>query len=125
MKTVLVADDEPMVTAIIASQLSEAGYLAQTAADGQSALDFIEKNHPDLVILDIFMPRLSGAEVLVSMREHDETRGTPIIVLSGISCRCKGDGGGAGDLYAPDSSISKPWNPDELLAAVRRLIGLQ
>jgi DNA-binding response OmpR family regulator len=121
MKTVLVADDEPTVTDLLARQLSRAGFQAETVRDGQAAMEFVEKNHPDLIILDIFMPRMSGAEVLVNLRDHTETRDMPVIVLSGLPFTCKGNGGSE-DRYAPDYSMCKPWNSRELISTVRRLL---
>jgi two-component system, OmpR family, response regulator ResD len=80
-RTVLVVDDEPTITEVVARYLERAGYVAATAGDGAKALRLADELDPDLVVLDVMLPQLDGLEVLRRLREHDGAR-TPVILLT-------------------------------------------
>ncbi|MGE5243132.1 MAG: response regulator transcription factor [Betaproteobacteria bacterium] len=110
---VLVVDDEPQITRVLRTVLSSQGYQVRTAAEGESALANFGEWHPDLVITDLFMPRMDGLELTRRIRTSSST---PILVLS-----VKGDERAkveALDLGA-DDYVTKPFGTDELLARVR------
>ena len=111
---ILVVDDEQAVRESLRRSLTFNGYDVVLAEDGASALDQIGKEQPDLVILDVMMPRMDGLEVCRTLRSSGDDR--PILVLTardGVSDRVAGLDAGADD-YLP-----KPFALEELLARVR------
>jgi two-component system phosphate regulon response regulator PhoB len=121
---VLVVDDEPDITALVAYHLAKAGYQVTTAAGGPEALRLAEERAPDLVVLDLMLPGLSGWEVLEALRRKAETRDVGVIVLTARReevDRIKGLSLGA------DDYLVKPFAPQELVlrvgAVLRRLAG--
>ncbi len=119
---VLVVDDEPDITGLVAYHLAKAGYRVLTAANGRQALDTVREARPDLVVLDLMLPGMSGYEVLDDLRRRPDTRDVGVIVLTARreeADRIKGLALGADD-YLP-----KPFSPQELVlrvaAVLRRL----
>jgi len=86
-KTILVADDDPAITTSLTSYLKSLGYHALAASDGEEAMKIIEESRPDLVILDIAMPKASGIVVMHRVRAHADLslRETPVIMLTAKS----------------------------------------
>jgi two-component system, OmpR family, KDP operon response regulator KdpE len=110
---ILVVDDEPQIRRFLETGLTGRGYRVVTAADGVTALDVLITERPDVVILDLAMPRLDGLEVLRRVRQWSDV---PIIVLS-----VRDDDPGkveALDLGA-DDYLTKPFSMNELLARIR------
>ena len=110
---VLVVDDEPQITRVLRTVLTSQGYQVQTAGEGESALSTFTEWHPELVITDLFMPRMDGLELCRRIRAVSNV---PIIVLS-----VKGEERTkveALDLGV-DDYVTKPFGTDELLARVR------
>jgi two-component system phosphate regulon response regulator PhoB len=119
---ILVVDDEPDITALVAYHLAKATYRVTTAANGREALRAAREERPDLIVLDLMLPGLSGYEVLAELRRQDETKDIGVIVLTARKDepdRIKGLSLGADD-YLP-----KPFSPAELVlrvgAVLRRL----
>ena len=83
-KKVLVADDTATVRKIAASLLTSAGYDVIEAIDGRQALDLVEKEHPDLILLDLLMPKMTGFDVLREIKKSERLRETPILIMSGV-----------------------------------------
>lgn len=81
-KKILVVDDEPDVRDFLASCIEDAGFTVTTAVDGQDALEKIESNPPDLITLDMHMPKKSGIKVIRALRENEKYTGLPIIVIT-------------------------------------------
>src|SRR5438067_13170765 len=79
---ILVVDDEPDITALVAYHLAKAGYRVATATNGRDALQAAREERPDLVVLDLMLPGLSGYEVLVDLRRRDETKDVGVILLT-------------------------------------------
>ena len=110
---VLIVDDEPQITRVIKTVLSSQGYQVRTAAEGESALSSLNEWHPELVITDLYMPRMDGIELCRRIRAVSTV---PIIVLS-----VKGEERAKVEALdsGADDYVTKPFGTDELLARVR------
>src|SRR5215475_11464504 len=110
---VLVVDDEPQITRVLKTVLSSQGYQVRTAAEGESALASFSEWHPELVITDLYMPRMDGLELCRRIRAVSSV---PIIVLS-----VKGEERSKVEALdsGADDYVTKPFGIDELLARVR------
>jgi CheY-like chemotaxis protein len=83
-RKVLIADDTRMAREMAADLLRGAGYVVLTATDGESTLRAVRDEHPDLVILDLLMPRKTGFDVLREIKKEDRLKNTPVLVMSGV-----------------------------------------
>ena len=110
---VLVVDDEPNILSTLAPLLRSRGYEVSTAMSGRSAIDIVERERPDLIVLDLGLPDIDGAEVCRAVREKVNV---PIVVLSARDA--EGDKVRALDLGA-DDYVTKPFGAEELLARIR------
>ncbi len=113
-RTVLVVDDEPTISEVVARYLERAGYTATTAGDGIEALRIAGECAPDLVVLDLMLPELDGFEVLRRLQADGEER-TPVILLT---AKGEHDDKLAGLRRGADDYIVKPFSPSELVARV-------
>ena len=84
-KIILLAEDDKFLRSIFQKRLEEGGYVVHPAADGAEALDIMAKTIPDLVLLDLIMPRKNGFEVLQEMRANAKLKSVPVVVLSNLS----------------------------------------
>jgi two-component system phosphate regulon response regulator PhoB len=121
---ILVVDDEADITALVAYHLAKEGYRVATARSGSEALKAAADAPPDLVVLDLMLPGVSGYDVLQDLRRHPETRDVGVILLTARKDevdRVKGLALGA------DDYVVKPFSPQELVlrvgAVLRRLAG--
>jgi DNA-binding response OmpR family regulator len=115
--TILLADDDPTIADSLAPFLERAGFHVLVVADGMTALDKAQKHHPDLIILDVLMPRMDGRETLRRLRKSNIW--TPTILLTQVgeaSERALALEEGA------DDYLNKPFDPHELLARVRAVL---
>ncbi len=113
---ILVVDDEQPIRTLLRQVLSEAGYRIAEAVDGVDGLTKARTLQPDLIILDLMMPQLSGFDVLSALRSNPETSAMPVIILSVLDDRRKGLRLGA------DAYLTKPLNVDAILATIERLL---
>jgi two-component system phosphate regulon response regulator PhoB len=116
---ILVVDDEPDITALVAYHLAKAGYRVSTAANGAEALRAAREERPDIVILDLMLPGISGYDVLAELRRRDETREVGVILLTSRreeTDRIRGLSLGA------DDYLTKPFSPQELSLRVNALL---
>ena len=122
-KTILTVDDEERVLQLINDILSSKGYDVLTAGNGKEAIRKSKKSLPDLIIMDIMMPDLDGAEAVKLLKEDPSTKDIPILFLSGIIMKEEGkpdmDINVGGDFY---SALSKPFGAQELLTAVDKVL---
>jgi DNA-binding response OmpR family regulator len=119
-KRVLIVDDEPNIVAALEYLLQRSGYEVRVAVNGDEALQEVEKHGPDLVLLDVMMPKKSGYEVCQRIREREDWKRIKIIMLSARGREAevsKGLSLGA-DLY-----ITKPFSNAELVARIGDLLG--
>jgi len=120
--SVLVVDDEPTIAEVVARYLERAGYRARVAADGVQAIEAAASQRPDLVVLDLMLPRLDGLEVMRRLREHDRDHIAVILLTA------KGEESDRviGLRLGADDYVVKPFSPAELVArvdAVLRRVG--
>ncbi|HXI02115.1 MAG TPA: response regulator [Candidatus Saccharimonadales bacterium] len=81
---ILVADDSELILRMATDLLSEAGFKVVTAGDGATAMRRIEEEHPDLVVLDLLMPKMTGFDVLREIRQDERLKSTPVLIMSGV-----------------------------------------
>lgn len=116
---ILVCDDEPDITALVAYHLARAGYRVSTAATGTEALKAAREQRPDVVVLDLMLPGLSGYDVLKELRAREETRDVGVILLTARRDepdRIQGLSLGA------DDYLTKPFSPQELTLRIGALL---
>ncbi len=114
--TILVVDDEPSIGEVVSIYLQRAGYQVIVARDGQAALEAIERQPPDLVVLDLMLPKVDGLEIARRLRAQGDT---PIIMLTAKreeSDRITGLEMGA------DDYVVKPFSPQELVSRVKAVL---
>jgi DNA-binding response OmpR family regulator len=116
---VLVADDEEDIRSLMAFRLERAGYEVITAADGDEALRLATTRLPDLIVLDIMMPKATGLEVTRSIREQAATKDIPVILLS---ARAQEADVTHGFEAGADDYVKKPFSPNDLHARVQALL---
>ena len=115
-KTILVVDDEVRLVSLVERYLTQEGYRVLSANDGQEALPIASREKPDLIILDIMMPKMDGYEF---MQEHRKERNTPIILLT---ARVADEERVIGLELGADDYVTKPFRPRELVARVRAVL---
>jgi phosphate regulon transcriptional regulator PhoB len=116
---ILVVEDEADIRELLRYSLTQEGYAVEEAADGAEALDRIERRAPDLVLLDLMLPRMSGLELCRRLRANSETAQMPVIVVTAKSAevdRILGLEMGA------DDYVVKPFSPREVVARVKALL---
>lgn len=116
---ILVVDDEPDITALVAYHLARAGYRVSTAAGGPEALRAAREEHPDIVILDVMLPGASGYDVLAELRRREETRDVGVILLT---ARREEPDRIRGLTLGADDYLTKPFSPAELVLRVQGLL---
>jgi adenylate cyclase len=147
-KTVLVVDDDDNTRRFLTVALEENGYEAITAEDGDDGLKKLQEAIPDLILLDVMMPKKTGFSLFKLMRRKDEFKDIPVIMLTGVAGVLEEEDAQAeGDtfespfdsirqglkkgiaqmreegLVRPEMFIDKPIDPEELIEAVQSLIG--
>lgn len=114
-RTVLVVDDDPAIREFLSMALEDEGYRVQTAVNGREALDKVRRDPPDVVLLDLEMPRTDGWSFLTSRRTASSACHTPVLAMSAMGGRCMARQLGARDFLA------KPLDLDALLGKVAAL----
>jgi len=118
-KRVLIVDDEKELVKLITFHITIAGYDVLSAKNGIEALEICEQEKPDLVILDIMLPRIDGWEVCRRLRQNPKTRNMPIIMLSALS---EIDDKLKGFNLGIDDYVTKPFSTRELVVRVKRVL---
>ena len=116
---ILIADDEPNIVASLEFLMRRCDYEVRVARDGDEALQLAEVFRPDLVLLDVMMPRRSGFEVCRLLRENPALRPMRIVMLS---ARGRDVEVGKGLALGADAYVTKPFSTKELVAKVRELL---
>src|SRR6516164_4316005 len=114
---VLVVDDTANVRALIRVNLELAGVQVSTAVDGQDALDRVRAHAPDVITMDVMMPRLDGLAAASRLKADPATAAIPIVM---VTARAQAADRQAGQDAGVDAYVTKPFDPDELVATVLR-----
>jgi CheY-like chemotaxis protein len=122
-KVVLVVDDDPDARDFLVTVLQDNGYGTVTANDGTQALAAIEQSKPDLVLLDITMPEKSGVAVYRKLKEDDQLKAIPVIIVTGMSDEFEKFISTRRQVPPPEGYISKPVDHEHFLGMVKELIG--
>jgi len=137
-KKVLIIDDEPDARAFLKAILEDDGYETMSASDGEEGLQAARGNPPDLITLDLMMPKKSGIKFLNEIKNDEQLKGVPIVVVSGARQvtgvdmkhyleeqpfkERKKEVMGADLDITPEAFLEKPINPSELVATVKKFI---
>jgi len=128
-KSILVADDDRDVVTFVSTVLEKSGYKVISAKNGEEALEKIKANRPDLVILDVLMPKQSGIRLYRELKTDQSLKDIPVVILSGISKRTflrsqevLTEFGGE-PVPEPEVYIEKPVEADDLAQTVSEVLG--
>jgi len=118
-KKILFVDDESDVSAVVTFRLKKAGYEVINAVNGQEALDLAGKVNPDLILLDLRLPIISGEEVCERVKSDERLKNIPVILFTAsvdnMEDKVKRTGA--------DDFITKPFDPEQLMQKIKKLIG--
>ena len=124
-KKILIVDDEPEQIEFAAMVMQENGYIPISASDGKEGMKKVHTEKPDLILLDILMPEKGGLGMYKDLKQNEETRNIPVVIVTGVA-----RGGDFQDrmirqdenLPPPDGYIEKPMNPDAVGKLVNDLL---
>ena len=119
MERVLIVDDDPDIVRLVSYNIGQAGFDVVTASTGRKALEIVQKQPPDLIILDVMLPDIDGMEVCRNLRQQYPARRIPIIMLT-----ARGDeiDRVVGFELGADDYVSKPFSPRELVLRVKSIL---
>jgi DNA-binding response OmpR family regulator len=115
--SVLIIDDEYGLADIVAEVLVERGYAVRIAINGRQGMEYMHTERPDIVVLDVMMPIMTGPEVLVAMRATKELRDVPVIIMSALLESIPKD-----EPRLFQAVLVKPFSPDALFTAIQGIV---
>jgi len=139
-KKILIVDDEPDIVTFVGAILAENGYASVSAKDGVEGLELLYKENPDLVLLDLMMPKKSGISMFQELRKDPKMSQTPVVVVTGVSEVTGVDfrnfmykqtlkdekkfveTTGLTKYTIPDGYVEKPIDPDVLIKAIKKAL---
>jgi len=121
-KKILIVDDEPNIIFMLSHRLKQSGYEVITAKDGQEAFDVAKKEKPDIIILDLMLPKMNGYTVCGLLKRDTNFSRTPIIMLT---ARAQSSDKKQGEEAGADAYIKKPFKSEELLNIIEQLTNNQ
>ena len=119
-KKILVVDDSRTALFMVTTILRKERYELVTACDGEQALEMAAAERPDLILMDVIMPRKTGFEACRELKRREDTKGIPVIL---VTTRGEGENVEAGFQSGCNDYVTKPINGPELLSKVRNLLG--
>ena len=119
-KRILICDDDPVILRLLQVNLELEGYEVLLAHHGAQAIEVANDQHPDLVILDIMMPKLDGYQTCERLKENDSTKEIPVVFLSAKAQQTDIERGKG---FGVDEYLTKPFDPNDLIDVVQRLVG--
>lgn len=117
---ILICDDDPAILRVLQVNLEVEGYETLLAHHGEEALKIAGTEKPDLIILDIMMPRMDGYQTCDALKADPETKSIPVVFLS---AKAQDSDIEKGKSYEVEDYITKPFDPDTLIEVVERVIG--
>jgi CheY-like chemotaxis protein len=117
-KRILICDDYPVILRLVQVNLELEGYDVLLAHHGEEAFEIATRELPDLIILDIMMPRWDGYQTCQNLKAQDETKNIPVVFLSAKAQQSDID---KGKEYGVDEYLTKPFDPSDLIDVVERL----
>jgi len=120
LRKILIVDDEPYILNILDFSLDAEGYSVLKAADGDEALRLAVEQSPDLIIMDVMMPRLDGYKTCQRLKEDEKTRHIPVVLLTARNSR---EDRARGDEVKADGFMTKLFSPQRLLETVQEYLG--
>ena len=118
-KKVLVVDDEIHIVHVVTIKLRNNGYEVMTADNGAQAYEAVQKDRPDIIVTDYQMPVMSGLEFVAKLRQSDETRAIPVIMLTARSFAIDDE---QKESLQISEFLSKPFSPKELLRSIEDIL---
>jgi len=124
-KKILIVDDEPDQIDFASTLLEENGYIPISAMNGIEGMEKVKAEKPDLILLDILMPERGGIGMYQELRQSEETKNIPVVIVTGVArggqfeefMLTQGE-----DIPAPDGYVEKPMNPEVVLQLVSDLL---
>jgi CheY-like chemotaxis protein len=124
-KKILIVDDEPEQIDFVSTVLEQNGYITISAKDGIEGMEKVKTEKPNLILLDILMPKKGGIAMYQDLRHDEETKDIPVVIVTGVA-----RGGPfeeymlsqGKDIPVPDGYVEKPMNPDTMLKLVSDLL---
>ena len=123
VKKILIIDDEKDMRVYLSTLFKKAGYEVTDAENGEVGLEEARRNRPDLITLDVLMPKKSGVRAFRELRLNPETKDTPIIILTGLTRQEDFFGNELGGLRGPDAIVEKPIDRDAFLKTAKDILG--
>lgn len=117
---VLIVDDEEPIAKMYSESLKAAGIEPLVAGNGEEALKIAPTEQPDVILLDIIMPKLNGLDALAILKRKDETKKIPVIILTNLPAECSEEKAKA--LGADGYLVKAETEPDEIIAAIKNLV---
>lgn len=121
MKRIVLVEDEELLADLIEKKLLRLGYEVKVAEDGEEGIFLIKQEKPDLVLLDILLPKRTGMEVMEAMREDKDTKDLPVIIISNSGQEVEVER--AKELGAKDWLVKTNFDPEEVIEKVKAHIG--
>lgn len=121
-RKILTCDDEKNIVRLIQVNLERQGYEVVTAYNGRECLEKVAAEHPDLIVLDLMMPEMTGFEVLEELKKNPETQNIPVIMLT---ARTQDQDVLRGWQSGVECYLTKPFNPIELLTFIKRIFAME
>ena len=121
MKKILIIEDEEVLLGLLQKKLESEGYQVFTALDGEAGLEKMKKELPDLILLDIVMPKKDGFQVMEEMHDHEQLKTIPIVIISNSGQEVELER--AKSLGAKDWLIKTEFDPMEVIEKVKKQIG--
>ena len=118
-KRVLVVDDEIHIVHVVAIKLRNNGYEVETANNGAEAYEYICRNKPDIIVTDFQMPTMTGMELVEKLRQNEDTKNIPIIMLTARSFAIPKE---KQEQLKISNCLSKPFSPRELLSNIEDIL---
>jgi DNA-binding response OmpR family regulator len=120
MSKVLIIEDDPFLLKLYKEILSEAGIETEESVDGETGLKKVKDRKPDLILLDIMLPKMNGLEVLEKLKEGQSSKDIPVIIITNLAS--EEDKKRANDLGAVRYMIKTEYEPDQVVALVKEIL---